>query len=153
MTFSSKPGDLISELLLGMRLSGVQFRRSVLDTGAGVGFSNTAGRGQFHFVGRGPVWLRSAAGALHALDSGDALLVPHGGAHAMLPAADTPRENIEVVSSHLGLANHPAVLAAVADRLAQPEDGWQAFIRQGGPLPAWLYPEPTPARPTGQAQV
>ena len=90
MTASSKPGDLISELLLGMRLSGVQFRRSVLDTSAGVGFSNTAGRGQFHFVGRGPVWLRSAAGALHALDSGDALLVPHGGAHAMLPAADTP---------------------------------------------------------------
>jgi AraC-like DNA-binding protein len=84
------PSDLISELLLDMRLSGVQFRRSVLDTRAGVGFPNTLGRGQFHFVGRGPVWLRGASGAVHALASGAAVLVPHGGAHAMLPSSSTP---------------------------------------------------------------
>jgi len=90
MPISCPSSDLISELLLGMRLSGVQFRRSLLDTEAGVGFSNTIGRGQFHFVGRGPVWLRGASGALHALDSGAAMLVPHGGPHAMLPAPATP---------------------------------------------------------------
>jgi len=90
MPSPSTSSDLIGALLLGMRLSGVQFRRSLLGTDAGVGFSNTAGRGQFHFVGRGPVWLRSASGAVHALHSGAALLVPHGGPHAMLPAPATP---------------------------------------------------------------
>jgi pimeloyl-ACP methyl ester carboxylesterase len=40
-------------------------------------------------------------------------------------------ENIEVVSSHIGMAVHPAVLFAVADRLAQPEGAWQPFERGG----------------------
>ena len=40
-------------------------------------------------------------------------------------------ENIEVVSSHIGMAVHPAVLYAVAERLAQPEGGWQPFERRG----------------------
>jgi len=47
-------------------------------------------------------------------------------------------ENIEVVSSHCGLGHHPAVLWAVADRLAQPPGEWQPFRAAG----AWalLYP-------------
>ncbi|MEO6747259.1 MAG: alpha/beta fold hydrolase, partial [Caldimonas sp.] len=40
-------------------------------------------------------------------------------------------ENIEVSSSHCGLGHHPAVLYAVADRLAQPEDQWQPFNPKG----------------------
>ena len=40
-------------------------------------------------------------------------------------------ENIEVQASHLGLGMHPAALYAIADRLAQPEDGWAPFHRQG----------------------
>ncbi len=36
-------------------------------------------------------------------------------------------ENIEVQGSHCGLAHNPAVVYAVADRLAQPENGWQKF--------------------------
>lgn len=35
------------------------------------------------------------------------------------------RENVEVRASHLGLGHHPAVLAVVADRLAQPEGAWR----------------------------
>lgn len=40
-------------------------------------------------------------------------------------------ENIEVISSHCGLGHHPAAVFAVADRLAQPEGGWQKFDRSG----------------------
>ena len=40
-------------------------------------------------------------------------------------------ESIEIVSSHIGMAVHPAVLYAVADRLAQPEGRWQPFERRG----------------------
>jgi pimeloyl-ACP methyl ester carboxylesterase len=41
---------------------------------------------------------------------------------------DGPRaENIEVYGSHCGLGHNPAVLVAIADRLAQPEDAWKPF--------------------------
>jgi pimeloyl-ACP methyl ester carboxylesterase len=47
-------------------------------------------------------------------------------------------DNIEVHGSHCGLGVNPAVLYAVADRLAQTEDGWQPFDRSG--LRAFVYP-------------
>ena len=50
-------------------------------------------------------------------------------------------ENIEVESSHCGMGHHPAVVYAVADRLAQPEGQWAPFDRSG-----WrsiVYPDPT----------
>ena len=47
-------------------------------------------------------------------------------------------ENIEVTSSHLGLGHHPAVLYAIADRLAQPEGHWQPFDPKSHVR--WLYP-------------
>ena len=53
------------------------------------------------------------------------------------------RENIEVMGSHVGLGAHPAVLYAVADRLAQPEGAWKPFKREMlGPL---VYPDPARA--------
>jgi pimeloyl-ACP methyl ester carboxylesterase len=50
-------------------------------------------------------------------------------------------ENIEVEASHIGLGVHPAVLYAVADRLAQPEDAWQRFDRVSG-LRSFFYKDP-----------
>jgi len=41
-------------------------------------------------------------------------------------------ENIEVYGSHCGLGHHPAVVYAIADRLAQPEGVWKKFDRSGG---------------------
>ncbi|HYW61626.1 MAG TPA: alpha/beta hydrolase [Bradyrhizobium sp.] len=49
-------------------------------------------------------------------------------------------ESIEVESSHCGMGHHPAVVYAVADRLAQPEGAWKPFERSG-----WrtlVYPNP-----------
>jgi len=40
-------------------------------------------------------------------------------------------ESIEVESSHCGMGHHPAVVYAVADRLAQPEGQWKPFDRSG----------------------
>ncbi len=50
------------------------------------------------------------------------------------------RENITVLSSHFGLGQHPAVLWAVADRLAQPEGGWRPF--RPPPMLRPLFPPP-----------
>jgi len=48
-------------------------------------------------------------------------------------------ENIEVNSSHCGLGHHPAVVYAIADRLAQPEGEWKPFRRpQSSKL---IYPD------------
>jgi hypothetical protein len=47
-------------------------------------------------------------------------------------------ENIEVRGSHCGLGVNPAVLYAVADRLAQPAGTWQPFRRDG--IKNWVYP-------------
>jgi len=49
-------------------------------------------------------------------------------------------ESIEVVSSHVGMAVHPAVLYAVAERLAQPEGRWQPFERRGWRAAVFLRP-------------
>jgi len=64
------------------------------------------------------------------------------------PDAGNPRaENVEVRSSHIGLASNPAVLAVILDRLAQPEGQWRPFtpspaMRPLYPTPAtWIHPE------------
>ncbi len=38
-----------------------------------------------------------------------------------------PRENLRVLSSHVGMSVNPAVLLAVADRLVQDRDDWEPF--------------------------
>lgn len=57
-----------------------------------------------------------------------------------LEKAGPQAENIEVLASHLGLGFHPAVLYALADRLAQPEGDWKPF--EGSRLGPWVYPKP-----------
>ncbi len=49
-------------------------------------------------------------------------------------------ESIEVRASHCGLAHHPAVVYAIADRLAQREGAWKKFERAG--WRAAVYREP-----------
>ena len=40
-------------------------------------------------------------------------------------------KNIEVDGSHCALGHHPAVVYAIADRLAQPKGAWKKFERRG----------------------
>ncbi|WP_342653399.1 AraC family transcriptional regulator [Pseudomonas sp. F3-2] len=87
--------ELISQLLIGMRLYGVRFRRIEIPDALGVGFCNEIGRAQFHFVARGPVWLRGPSAYLHRLDTGDAVLIPRGGPHAMVFAEDTLSSDVK----------------------------------------------------------
>lgn len=58
-------------------------------------------------------------------------------------------ENIEVDGSHGGLGHNPAVVYAIADRLAQPEGRWQPFERRG--LRSLFYPDPRRAAHQHQA--
>ena len=50
-------------------------------------------------------------------------------------------ENIEVQgASHCGMGHHPAIVYAVAERLAQAEGEWKPFDRSG--WRALVYPDP-----------
>lgn len=62
---------------------------------------------------------------------------------ASLAAAGAHTESIEVVSSHIGMAVHPLVLFAIAERLAQPEGEWKPFERRG--WRAAVFPKPVTA--------
>ena len=76
--------DLTSELLRGMRLSGVNYRRIETSRPFGVEFGFVPGKAQFHFVSRGPVLLRMVSGQRLMLQSGDALFIPNGDGHVLL---------------------------------------------------------------------
>lgn len=54
------------------------------------------------------------------------------------PGTNARTENIEVFASHLGLGVNPAVMLAIADRLAQPENEWAPFAPAG--LAALAFP-------------
>jgi pimeloyl-ACP methyl ester carboxylesterase len=63
---------------------------------------------------------------------------------ACVEAPSARAENIAVHASHLGLGHHPAVLYAVADRLAQPEGTWRPFRAPLALRP--LFPAPDAPR-------
>jgi pimeloyl-ACP methyl ester carboxylesterase len=61
--------------------------------------------------------------------------------HLCIEAEGPQAENIEVRGSHCGLGHNPAVILAIADRLAQPEGSFRRFRPPRGA--AALYPPPT----------
>lgn len=115
--------DLVSELLLGMRLSGVQYRRIQVARPFGLSFGHAPGRAQFHFVGRGPVLLRDAAGRTMQLEAGDAILLPHGNTHALLSDPDAPCREIAAFEAAKICDSVAAVDAAAPCASAEPAAG------------------------------
>ena len=81
------PFDLLNELLAGMRLTGVEYRRIELSPPFGLGFGASEGRANFHFVARGSVFLRQGD-EVHQMDTGDAVLLPRGGTHDVVSQPD-----------------------------------------------------------------
>jgi pimeloyl-ACP methyl ester carboxylesterase len=68
--------------------------------------------------------------------------------HTCIDRVGPLKENIEVRGSHSGLGFNPAVLYAIADRLAQPEDDWRPF--SAPPLLRRLFPKPAEWRPASR---
>jgi len=62
-----------------------------------------------------------------------------------LDTVGTRSENIAVLASHLGIGHHPAVVYAVADRLAQPEGSWTPFRAPSVLRPAFPHPDKSAA--------
>ncbi|MCV3736753.1 AraC family transcriptional regulator [Rhizobium sp. TRM96647] len=91
--------DLVSELLMGMRLVGLDYRRIEVTPPFGLAFGEVEGRAQFHFVACGPVHLRTPAGTLHTMNTGDAVLLPRGGSHALVSRPDSQCQDVRALSA------------------------------------------------------
>ncbi|WP_338474750.1 AraC family transcriptional regulator [Pseudomonas sp. MS646] len=87
--------DLIDELLRGMRLRGVQYRRIQTGPDFGLGFAAQPGHAWFHFVAVGNAVLRMEDGTCFALSAGNAVFISHGAAHQLLSDVDVPVQDID----------------------------------------------------------
>ncbi|MCO4319492.1 AraC family transcriptional regulator [Phyllobacterium sp. 21LDTY02-6] len=113
--------DLVSELLMGMRLYGLDYRRIQITPPFGLRYGTVAGRSQFHFVARGPVFLRYGNGSIEEMNTGDAVLLPRGGAHDLVSHPDMPCRD---VAGYEGAPLCPSVTAirACSTDMCQPSD-------------------------------
>ena len=93
-----KPADLLTQILLGLRLEGVEYGRCLLRAPWAVAFPARA-EARFHFVARGGCWLKTAGSAeWERLNAGDAVLLPRGSAHVLASAPDLPTVEIDSLS-------------------------------------------------------
>jgi AraC-like DNA-binding protein len=87
--------DFINELLRGMRLRGVEYRRIQAGPTFSLGFSEKPGHAWFHFVAVGNAVLRIEDGTTYALSAGNAVFISHGAAHQLFSHADEPVQDID----------------------------------------------------------
>ena len=87
--------DLLNELLRGMRLRGVEYRRIQASPSFGLGFAEKPGHAWFHFMAVGNAVLRMEDGTTYALSAGNAVFISHGAAHQLYSHADVPVQDID----------------------------------------------------------
>ncbi|MYN14237.1 helix-turn-helix domain-containing protein [Pusillimonas sp. TS35] len=80
--------DVVSELLAGMRLRGLDYQRLQITPPFGVSYGEDPAKAQFHFIAQGSVYLYGPDKALYHLGPGDAVLLPRGGTHALVSQLD-----------------------------------------------------------------
>lgn len=86
--------DTLTEILLGLRLDGVEYGRCLLHAPWGVAFPATR-TARFHFVGRGGSWLRTRGTEWLQLEAGDAVLLPRGSFHVVASSREVPTIDID----------------------------------------------------------
>jgi AraC-like DNA-binding protein len=91
---SREAGDTLTEILLGMRLDGVEYGRCRLRRPWAVAFPAQRDA-RFHFVAHGTCWLRTESTDWIPLDVGDAVLMPRGAFHVMASSPEVPAVDID----------------------------------------------------------
>ena len=89
--------DLLTRVLLGLRLDGVEYGRCVMREPWAIAFPAQRDA-RFHFVARGGAWLWTPAGEWKQLHPGDAVLLPRGSFHIMASSPDVPAVDIDQLS-------------------------------------------------------
>ncbi|OWQ49181.1 AraC family transcriptional regulator [Roseateles noduli] len=92
-----KPADLLTQILLGLRLEGVEYGRCLMRAPWAIAFPARK-EARFHFVARGSCWLKTPGSDWVQLNPGDAVLLPRGSAHVLASAPDLPAVEIDSIS-------------------------------------------------------
>jgi AraC-like DNA-binding protein len=116
---------MLTEVLLGLRLDGVEYGRCVMRAPWAVAFPAQRSA-RFHFVGSGGCWLRTASGDAVRLNPGDAVLLPRGSFHILASEPDVPAVDIDTlarvaVSEDIYLVGGPGVPAIDTPGAAPPD--------------------------------
>jgi len=103
--------DLLTRVLLVLRLDGVEYGRCVMQGPWAIAFPAQRDA-RFHFVARGGAWLWTPKSEWKRLEQGDAVLLPRGAFHLMASSPDVPAVNLddlarEVVAENLYLVRSP----------------------------------------------
>ena len=130
-TMPPKPADLLSQILLGLRLDGVEYGRCVLQRPWSVAFPARA-EARFHFVARGTCWLWTPGQEWMRLDAGDAVLLPRGSFHILASEPDLPCVDIASLARTPVADNIYLVGAQPQPRSAPPLQAADAAV-QGAP--------------------
>lgn len=86
--------DTLTQVLLGLRLDGVEYGRCVMQSPWAVAYPAQR-EARFHFVASGSCWLRTPATEWVQLNPGDAVLLPRGSFHVLASAPDVPCVDID----------------------------------------------------------
>lgn len=126
-----RPADLLSQLLLGLRLEGVEYGRCVMQQPWAVAYP-VRQEARFHFVARGGCWLWMPGHDWMRLDAGDAVLLPRGSFHILASAPDVPCVDIESLS-RTPVADNIYLIggaqpAAAASSSSQPDEGMPSDV-------------------------
>jgi AraC-like DNA-binding protein len=118
--FREGDSDVVSELLMGMRLRGASYGKLRLSPPCGVSFAGTDDA-RFHFVAAGNLHLESGKGETIALGCGDAVLLPRGDAHALVSAPGVRPKAAESFDT-MPLCSNICAVTATADGSCRTKD-------------------------------
>lgn len=85
---------MLTQVLLGLRLEGVEYGRCLMQAPWSVAFPARR-EASFHFIAQGGCWLRTPSSEWKRLETGDAVLLPHGSFHVLASAPDVPAVDID----------------------------------------------------------
>ncbi|WP_202818602.1 AraC family transcriptional regulator [Herbaspirillum robiniae] len=116
--------DTLTEILLGLRLDGVEYGRCVMREPWAIAF-HPKPEASFHFVAQGGCWMRTQSTDWIQLNPGDALLLPRSTFHVLASSPDVPCVDIEAlakkpVSENLYLVNGTGADSLLGDEAAPP---------------------------------
>jgi AraC-like DNA-binding protein len=86
--------DTLTQILLNLRLEGVEYGRCVLHAPWAVAFPAQRSA-RFHFVAGGGCWLRTPTTEWLRLNPGDAVLLPRGSFHVLASSPEVPAVDID----------------------------------------------------------
>ena len=111
--------DPLTQILLGLRLEGVEYGRCMMHAPWAVAFPAQP-TARFHFVASGGCWLRTEGEDWVQLNVGDAVLLPRGSAHVLASAPEVPSVDIGSLGRATVADNIYLVRGAAAEEAGPP---------------------------------